>query len=100
MDSPREAIYLGRPPGTLDVYRLNRIAAETAEQVGLPFFDLTDAFVDEYARRKSRFEFQTDSHWNVRAHELVASQIATRVESILTERDEAKSVATARGRAK
>ena len=82
MDSPREAIYAGKDPRSLDVYELNRIAQAAAERAGLPLVDLTDAFVDDYARRARRFEFATDNHWNADAHALVAREIAGHLAAI------------------
>jgi lysophospholipase L1-like esterase len=75
MDGPREAIYQGKDPRTLEVHRLNRIGQAAADRVGLPFVDLTEAFVQDYARHGQRFEFATDNHWNARGHDLVAHEI-------------------------
>lgn len=79
MDGPREAIYEGKDPRTLDVYRLNRIGQAAAERLELPFVDLTEAFVQDYARHGKRFEFATDNHWNAYGHDLVAHEVALRV---------------------
>jgi hypothetical protein len=79
MDGPREALYAGKDPRTLEVYRLNRLARAAAERAGLPFVDLTEAFIEDYARNRRRFEFATDNHWNAEAHDLAAREIARRL---------------------
>jgi hypothetical protein len=76
MDTPREALLDGRDPSSLEVYALNRLAQAGAEDAGLPLLDLTRAFVDDYARNRTRFEFRTDNHWNAYAHALVARELA------------------------
>jgi hypothetical protein len=76
MDTPREALPDGRDPASLDVYALNRLAQSSAQVAGLPLVDLTRAFVADYARNGTSFEFRTDNHWNAYAHALVARELA------------------------
>ena len=76
MDGVREAVYAARPPGDFEVGMLNRIAADLAQEQGLPFLDLQDAFAKDYAHHKQRFEFSYDWHWNEHANALVAREIA------------------------
>ena len=83
IDCPREALYAGQDPRALQVYRLNGIARAAADRVGLPLIDLTEAFVQDYARHGKRFEFATDNHWNARGHDLVAHEISSHLSSIL-----------------
>jgi hypothetical protein len=83
MDSPREALYRGQDPRELTVYRLNRMAREIASEAGLTFVDLTDAFEEDYARSRQRFEFAADNHWNARGHEVVAHEVQRRLLPLL-----------------
>jgi hypothetical protein len=87
MDSPREALYRGQDPRSLLVYRLNRIARDIAAEKGLAFVDLTDAFEEDYARSRQRFEFATDNHWNAHGHEVVAREVYRRLMPLLRQRE-------------
>lgn len=81
MDGVREAVYAGRPLSAYEVGKLNAIAADLTAELKLPFVDLQQAFAAEYARTNTRLEFPYDWHWNVRANELVAAEIARLIEA-------------------
>lgn len=76
MDGVREAIYQRRPVEEFEVARLNTLAAELTAQHGLPFVDLQGAFRAEYEATGTRLEFAYDWHWNARANDIVAREIA------------------------
>jgi hypothetical protein len=75
MDGVREAVYAGRPAADYEVGKLNRIAAEVAAELDLPFLDLQPTFARDYAVNRRRFEYPYDWHWNVHANRLVAGAI-------------------------
>ena len=75
MDGVREAIYEGRHPLDYEAGRLNRIARELTAELDLPFVDLQDAFAEDYAVRRQRFEFAFDWHWNAHANSVVGAAI-------------------------
>ena len=79
MDGVREAIYDGKPRAAYKVAELNELAAQTAQELGLPFLDLQQTFADDYAANKKRFEFDFDWHWNQRANILVGKAIADEI---------------------
>lgn len=79
MDCPREALYAGKDPRALDVYRLNRLASAEARRAGLSLIDLTEAFVEDYRRFGKRFDFSNDNHWNAHGHDVVAHELARRL---------------------
>ena len=51
---------------------LNRIAADVAGELGLPFLDLQETFERDWRQHRQRFEYAYDWHWNARANKLVA----------------------------
>ena len=76
MDAVREAIYDGKKASDYEVGKLNAIMAELTDKLELPFKDLQQTFAKDYAANKERFEFSYDWHWNKRANDLVADEIA------------------------
>ncbi len=76
MDGVREAVYSGKPVSVYEVGRLNDIAADVARDLDLPFLDLQQAFTDDFAANRERFEFLYDWHWNVRGNVLVGTTMA------------------------
>ncbi|MEZ5924321.1 MAG: GDSL-type esterase/lipase family protein [Hyphomicrobiaceae bacterium] len=79
MDGVREAIYDGKPRSAYKVAELNDLARQTADELGLPFLDLQQAFADDYAASKKRLEFDFDWHWNRRANALAGKAIANAI---------------------
>lgn len=75
MDAPRCSFYDGTPPQEAPEYTLNRIASDMAQQVGIPFLDLTPCFEADYAIHNKRFDFTGDGHWNAYGHRLVADAV-------------------------
>src|SRR5262245_25916533 len=47
-----------------------------ARPAGFEVIDLDPVFTREHSQTGERFEFATDSHWNARAHEVVAREIS------------------------
>lgn len=76
MDGVREAVYSGKPLETYPVHKLNRVARDVTDELGLPFLDLQAVFAGDYARRHARFEFAYDWHWNKLGNELAGKAIA------------------------
>ena len=72
MDGVREAVYADRPASSYEVGMLNRIAADVARELGLPFLDLQETFERDWREHRQRFEYAYDWHWNARANRLVA----------------------------
>jgi hypothetical protein len=72
MDGVREAVYDGRQAADYEVGKLNRIAAELAAELDIPFLDLQATFARDYVANHQRFEYPYDWHWNERANRLVA----------------------------
>jgi hypothetical protein len=72
MDGVREAVYAGKPASEYEVGMLNRIAADVARELGLPFLDLQETFERDWKARGQRFEYTYDWHWNAHANRLVA----------------------------
>ena len=79
MDGLREAVYSGRPRVNYEVGRLNDLVAKVAQTHKLKFLDLQDTFAADYKRRKTRFEFTWDWHWNELGHKLVGEAIASQI---------------------
>ena len=73
MDGDRFAIYQGIDSPAL---MLNRLAAETAGRLGIPFVDLAPVFAADWGRAHRRFDFDADGHWNERGHAVAAAAIA------------------------
>ncbi len=80
MDAVRDAIYDGKKPSDYEVGKLNEIMANLTNELGLPFKDLQQAFAQDFATNKMRFEFPYDWHWNEHANELVAHEIEEMLE--------------------
>ncbi len=77
LDADRSAIYQREPPNP----RYQNIAEEvqaSAFENGIEFINLHSVMDAVYAREPVRFEFETDSHWNARAHALVAETLFER----------------------
>lgn len=72
MDGVREAVYADRPASSYEVGMLNRIAADVARELDLPFLDLQETFERDWRKHRQRFEYAYDWHWNARANKLVA----------------------------
>lgn len=72
MDGVREAVYAGKSASSYEVGMLNRIAADVAGELGLPFLDLQETFERDWRQHRQRFEYAYDWHWNARANKLVA----------------------------
>ena len=76
MNGVRDAIYSGKALESFEVAKLNRLAAELATELEIPFLDLHNTFAAHYVRNQQRFEFAYDWHWNELANELVGAEIA------------------------
>jgi lysophospholipase L1-like esterase len=76
MDGVRDAIYSGKALESYEVAKLNRLTAEVAAELEIPFLDLHTTFAAHYARNQQRFEFAYDWHWNELANQLVGAEIA------------------------
>jgi hypothetical protein len=72
MDGVREAVYADKPASSYEVGMLNRMAADVAGELGLPFLDLQETFERDWRQHRQRFEYAYDWHWNARANNLVA----------------------------
>ena len=68
MDTPRQYIYRGQDPRQCVAYKLNDIARKNARSLGIPFLDLTDGFITDYAKHHKIFEFKWDGHWSAYGH--------------------------------
>lgn len=76
MDTPRQFIYAGQDPKQATIYKLDEFARQNADGLDIPFIDMTDTFVADYAAHHHRFEFEHNGHWNAYAHQLVGETIA------------------------
>jgi hypothetical protein len=74
MDGDRGTIYQGNADSPALV--LNRIAADSARQHGIPFVDLHPAFAAAWQANASRFDFENDGHWNEHGHAVAAQAVA------------------------
>jgi len=77
MDGDRSSIYAGRFDGP--ALMLNRIAGEAARRANVPFLDLHPVFAADWAKRRQRFEFDADAHWNENGHAVAGAAIAERL---------------------
>jgi hypothetical protein len=88
MDGVREPIEQGQGGGSqaLDydsgALRLNRMAAEEAARLSIPFLDLHPVFIEDFGQRHQPFAFKTDGHWNAYAHALAARAVASRLREL------------------
>jgi len=62
--------------------RLNRMAAEEAERLLIPFLDLHPVFAEDFGQRRQPFAFKTDGHWNAQAHALAARAVAEKLRGL------------------
>lgn len=76
MDTPRQFIYRGQDPRECVAYKLNTLAERLARRHGIPFLDLTDAFISDFAKRHKRFEYKWDGHWSAYGHKIAGSAAA------------------------
>lgn len=76
MDGVREAIYAQKNASQYLVGTLNRIAANTAANIGAPFIDLQGPFAKHYNKTKQRLEFSHNWHWNRMGHKIAGKHIA------------------------
>jgi lysophospholipase L1-like esterase len=76
MDTPRQFIYAGQDPKQSTIHKLNKFACQNADGLDIPFIDMTNTFVADYAAHHHRFEFERNGHWNAYAHQLVGETIA------------------------
>lgn len=84
MDGVREGIEAGRLTGAEAEYgagalRLNRMARQEAERLGIAFLDLHGAFAEDFRNNARPFGHPTDGHWNAHAHALAAREVAARL---------------------
>lgn len=76
MDGVREAVYAGKDAKAYDIGKLNGLMARLTRELDLPFVDLHAAFVQDWQKQGTRFEFPFDWHWNELGNDIVASVIA------------------------
>ncbi|MDP3427009.1 MAG: hypothetical protein Q8S17_06490 [Humidesulfovibrio sp.] len=88
MDGVREPIEQGQAGGPqaqdydTGALRLNRMAAEEAARLFIPFLDLHPVFIEDFGQRRQPFAFKTDGHWNAHAHALAARAVALRLREL------------------
>ena len=75
MNTNLEAIYSGKDPENMSVFKINRTAWAEAEKLGIPIIDLTKKFVKEWKTNEKKFSFDIDAHWNQHGHYLVAELV-------------------------
>lgn len=75
MDGCRKDIYDGILSQS-NILFLNKSLSEETALVGLEVIDLNEAFRREYDQNKRNFEFESDGHWNVLGHQIVADTLA------------------------
>ncbi len=54
---------------------LNKMVGELAKRHNLPLLDLSLVFQTDYEQYREDHQFETDGHWNLRSHALVASSL-------------------------
>lgn len=79
IDGPRRAIYEDPDPKAAEIYLLNTLAINAAENQGIKIIDLTDLFIEDFAQNRQIFEFHIDNHWNARTHRIVGEMLADQV---------------------
>jgi hypothetical protein len=78
VDGQRQAIY---DPGLAQAAEqsffgvLRAYFLERARELGYEAVDLHGVFAEQHGRDGSRFEFDSDAHWNARGHELAAHAV-------------------------
>jgi len=75
MDGVRESIEAGRQASPDGAFRLNRLAADEAEKLGIHFLDLTTAFAADFNANRQPFS-ASDGRWNEHAHAVAAAATA------------------------
>lgn len=76
MDGVRPGIEAGREPDPEGALRLNRLAAEEAAGLGIPFLDLHPAFAADFRANVRALSLATDGRWNAHAHAVTARAVA------------------------
>lgn len=74
MDADREAIYNNHEPDP-DLYKYNMMVDNSTQELGIDLVDLTTLFTEDYAQNHQHFDFHSDYHWNIYAHEMVANVV-------------------------
>ena len=87
MDGVRAGIEAGQLSGAEAEYesgalRLNRMARQEAERLGIPFVDLHPVFAQDFRRNARPFAHPTDGHWNAYAHSLAARALAAKLREL------------------
>ena len=62
--------------------RLNRMAADEAARLGIPFLDLNPVFAADFRALRQPFAFKTDGHWNAHAHAVAARAVAAKLRQL------------------
>jgi lysophospholipase L1-like esterase len=78
MDGDRNSIYNGIKSFNLyktGALRLNLLSHDIAQKHGIHFIDLHPIFESHFARDHKPFNYRSDGHWNVYAHNLVAAEL-------------------------
>ena len=76
MNADTDAIHKEQDPKTQDAYMLNTMTRRVADELSIPFIDLTEAFLSDYRSNNTLFTFKIDGHWNKRTHLLVGGLIS------------------------
>lgn len=82
MDAVRNLIYENSPElfdYSKGALRLNRMAGEVAQELGVHFLDMHPAFAKDYKANGNAFNEESDHHWNEYGHSLAASLLADAV---------------------
>ena len=85
MDGVRAPIETGSPEAQdygSGALRLNRMAAEEAARLGIPFLDLHPVFAEDFREQHRPLAFKTDGHWNAYAHAVAARAVAARLRGL------------------
>ena len=85
MDGVRGLIETGAPQAEdygAGALRLNRMAGQEAERLGIPLLDLHPVFAADFRANHQPFAFRTDGHWNRHAHALAARAVALRLRQL------------------
>lgn len=76
MDAVRETVYGRNDEATRKAAALNVIARDAASLAGVPFYDLTAAFRNDYVLTGLPLQYTYDWHWNEHANRLVGETLA------------------------
>lgn len=85
MDGVRGLIEAGSPEAQdygSGALRLNRMAAEEAARLDIPFLDLHPVFAEDFRSQHQPLAFKTDGHWNAHSHALAARAVALRLREL------------------